>query len=432
VFEKVLVPTDLSEQSRKIVAAAGRIPGIRNLVLLHILDRIPPAIDPGEVTRVAEERLELQKKCITGPAITVTTLVGAAPDGRIPEAILRTAGTERPSLIVMGARKGILSGYFLSRGATEILTSSRTHILVLRFAEKGLIFSHEEPGQPLMRKILFPLDFSKPAKDALARIEHLPGIEEIVLLHVIRHIGQEESMNLHVREVEMRLSEARETIRLERPLIKVRMMVRFGDPLQQINTVSLQEQVSLIMMSRYGKMDYIRKVPVGTTTARVAQEAKKPVLVIFTEIHVEVNARELSPAEFYFAEKIWFDYHQTRSDPAADRIFCVFVEDTPVSVARCKRHPDGYEVDGIFTWEEFRGSGYARRALDLLIEACGNETLHMYAVASLVDFYASQGFVPIPENELPASIRERYTWALGDMEAANVRPMKRVPGKGKN
>ncbi|WP_235809577.1 GNAT family N-acetyltransferase [Methanofollis ethanolicus] len=110
------------------------------------------------------------------------------------------------------------------------------------------------------------------------------------------------------------------------------------------------------------------------------------------------------------------------------RIFCVFVEDTPVSVARCKRHPDGCEVDGVFTWEEFRGKEYARNAMEGLVAACGSDDLYMYAVVPLVAFYASLGFVPIKEKELHASVRQRYAWALGNLKGTNVCPMKRMSG----
>ena len=53
--------------------------------------------------------------------------------------------------------------------------------------------------------------------------------------------------------------------------------------------------------------------------------------------------------EFALAEEIWIDYHQLKADPEIDRIFGVFADDTLVSIARCRRHPDGYEVDGVFT-----------------------------------------------------------------------------------
>ncbi len=441
MFEKVLIPTDLSEQSDKIVARTGRISPVREIILLHIMaigennrgrkegNRVPDAL-----FHIVQEKLSHQQALIRDPDITVRAVIRDNTTNSIPEMIIQSAEIERPSLIIMGARKGLLSGSLLGSGGTSVLTGGRTHILVMRFLEKG-IFTHtlpEEQGDNLFAKILFPLDFSRPATDALTYLERLDGIAEVILLHVIRKIErQEETMNLHVREVEKRLSDARETLRQSHPEVRVRLMVRFGNPFQQICSVSSEEHVSLIMMSRFGKMDYLTKIPVGITTSRVAREAKKPVLVIYTDIHLDINVRELTTAEFYFAEKIWIDYHQTKSDPVTDRIFCVFVEDTPVSVARCKQHPDGYEIDGIFTWKEFRGNGYAKKAISALIDSCGSETLYMYSVQSLVNFYTSFGFEPIREQELPATVRERYAWAIGDMNAAEVCPMKRVPVRPK-
>ena len=434
MFEKVLIPVDLSDQSGRIVERAAGLKPCREIILLHVIDgnehhtpfhSLSPA--PSSPAATAGEKLGQLKELVRNPAITVRLMVQEHTGGTIPEAILRTAEAEGPSLIIVGARKGLLSGSLLGAGGTAVLSRGRTHILVMRFPERGLL-STAAPGEPaLLEKILFPLDFSKPAKDALACLRRLDGISELILLHVIRKIERQESVNLHVRETEKRLSDARETLRKTRPDIRVRQMVRFGSPYTQICRVSLEEQVSLIMMSRFGKMDYIQKIPVGITSSKVAQGAKKPVLVMYTDISLRVSVRELVPAEFYCAEKIWIDYHQTKSDPDRDRIFCVFVEDTPVSVARCKRHPDGYEIDGIFTWKEFRGNGYARKAIGALIEGCGDEILYMYAVSSLVNFYSSFGFVPIREQELPATIRERYSWAMGDMNAAGVCPMKRVP-----
>lgn len=329
----------------------------------------------------------------------------------------------------MGARRGLLSRTLLGHGGTEILTRSRTHVLIMRFPEPG-IFAAPAPevtGETLFSRILFPLDFSRPANDALACIGQIEDAAEILLLHVIRKVEKEDRMNLVVREVEKQLKDARETLRRDHPRIRVTMMVRFGDPASQICTVAAEEKVSLVMMSRYGKMDYLRQVPLGTTTSKVACRITTPVLVMYTRIQLEVTVRELGTGEFYIAEKIWFDYHQTKSDPAHDRIFAVFVEDTPVSVARCKQHADGYEVDGIYTWEEFRGHGYARTALDALIRGCGSATLYMYAVLDLAGFYASLGFQRIPEKELPPGIRERYLWAQGNLKGADVCPMKRVP-----
>lgn len=140
------------------------------------------------------------------------------------------------------------------------------------------------------------------------------------------------------------------------------------------------------------------------------------------------TVRELRSDEFTLADAIWMDYHETKGDPAQDRIFAVFSGSTPVSLARCRRHPDGLEVDGIFTPETYRGRGYSRMAVGALVEACHNDNLFMYAVRHLVGFYAGFKFQPISEKELPDVIRERYTWAAGNLEGAEVQPMRRNAG----
>jgi hypothetical protein len=61
-----------------------------------------------------------------------------------------------------------------------------------------------------------------------------------------------------------------------------------------------------------------------------------------------------------------------------------------------------------------------------LVDTCGNEPLYMHSTLDLVGFYGTFGFVEIGEQELPVSIRERFSFAHGDLKGANVSPMKRV------
>ncbi len=138
--------------------------------------------------------------------------------------------------------------------------------------------------------------------------------------------------------------------------------------------------------------------------------------------------RELRSDEFSAANEVWRDYHGVVGDPDRDRVFAVFVAGQIVSLARCRRHVDGLEVDGIFTPEPCRGRGYARMAVAALVVACHNDDLYMYAVESLSGLYAEFRFMSIPERDLPPGVRERYMWAAGNMEGAEVRPMCRRAG----
>jgi predicted GNAT family acetyltransferase len=140
------------------------------------------------------------------------------------------------------------------------------------------------------------------------------------------------------------------------------------------------------------------------------------------------TVRELLSGEFYLAEALWTDYHNTKADIRTDRIFAAFSGSEAVSVARCRRHIDGLEVDGVFTPVNQRGHGYANAVVRGLVEACGQEDpLYMHSVFDLTKFYGNHGFVPIEEKELPPTIRERFAWAQGEMQGANVMPMKREP-----
>ncbi|SCL74617.1 putative acetyltransferase [Methanoculleus chikugoensis] len=167
---------------------------------------------------------------------------------------------------------------------------------------------------------------------------------------------------------------------------------------------------------------------------------------------IRPEVRELTSAEFPAANEVWRDYHGTIGEPARDRIFATFLAGQIVSLARCRgprpgpgpaaarlagqivslarcrRHPDGLEVDGVFTPDACRNKGYARMVMSALVVACHNDDLYMYAVESLAGFYAGFGFISIPERDLPPGIRERYTWAAGNMEGAEVRPMFRRAG----
>jgi GNAT superfamily N-acetyltransferase len=140
-----------------------------------------------------------------------------------------------------------------------------------------------------------------------------------------------------------------------------------------------------------------------------------------------VEARELSTGEFDQAEKVWLGYHQQKAERDTDQIFGVFVEGALAAVARCRRHPDGLEVDGVFVDEQYRNRGYAKKAVEVLVAACGTETLYMHSTLPLVAFYSSFGFTSIAEQELPGGIRARFDFAGGNLEGANAAPMRRLP-----
>jgi len=139
-----------------------------------------------------------------------------------------------------------------------------------------------------------------------------------------------------------------------------------------------------------------------------------------------VVVRELKKDEFPLAEKLWEEYRGQKNDMPEERVFAVFEDGMLAATARCTRHPDGLEMDCVFASERFRGKGYARKAVQALIDACGSEQIFIHSTIVLIQFYKTFGFVPIPEDQLPRTIRERFLFCFGEMAGCNVCPMTRA------
>ncbi len=432
MFARVLLPTDFSPHAERTVQCITEIPGIQEIVLLHVLEAGPDgATASGQHTiekRIREALLQLNtlKKEIGTPGLPVRVLVHERVRDDVAETILSVASAEKADLIALGARGRTLRSLVLGSVTAAVLRDAKTGVLVFH---DRVLNGGEALGKycrSAFTRVLVPVDFSKPSLDAVASLPRLARGGEVILLHVLGEDLHGWDVPIARRSAGKRLNELRED--LEKAGFRPRMLIRAGTPAAEILRVSEDEDVTLLILSRFGKRDYVQAAGIGRTAAGIAEKARVPILVHYPHLHLEVVTRELRPEEFPITEEIWLHYHQQRADPATDRIFATFVDGVPAGVARCRRHPDGLEVDGVFILEEFRNRGYARRMMEALVQACGKETLFMHSTLELVPFYRTFGFEPIPEDELPPTIRDRYNFAMGELKDANVQPMRRKGG----
>jgi len=252
-------------------------------------------------------------------------------------------------------------------------------------------------------------------------------IRKITLLHVIQESGKDHDEQSRIMDVEDHMAAIKEDIASQGT--RTVSIIRSGNTVDEICRVADEKDVSLIMIARYGKSDYAKNIPLGSVVAGVVKKAHRPLFILSPHISLTVVVRELGKDEFWLADRVWMSYHQQKGVPESDRIFGVFVEGMVAAVARCRWHPDGLEVDGVYVPDDFRDRGYARKAVQAFVDACGREPLYMHSTLALVRFYSSFGFEPIPESALPESIKERFNFAGGEMQGSNVSPMKR-PGTG--
>ena len=254
------------------------------------------------------------------------------------------------------------------------------------------------------------------------------GFRELVLLHVIAGVEDRTDLQTKLEHSMQRLSALQRD--LDSGAERITPRIRFGDPAEEICNVAADEKATLILISRFGASDYTRNAKIGTVAAEVARQSRVPVLVRYPSLSLDVQAREIAGDELARAGEAWSHYRQQTPDRSRDRVFGVFVEQELVSLARCRRYGDGMELDGVFTREEFRGRGYAGKAVSLLVRECGTLPMFTYSTGEMVRFFESFGFASIPERDVPPSIRERYSFAAGELGNANLYPMRREASGG--
>ena len=432
----ILLPTDFSDYARRTADMVHGLPDVGEVILLHVTEGDHASSRPflgGQVItsprEYAERRLNEEKERLLSRGIPVRTRILEADGRDITGLILSFARKERVDLIMLGARgKGFMEGLLLGSVTSSLLRHATTHVLVTHHPA-SFLQQKESPAQGkkpgyLLSKVLYPVDFSRTSEEGLLILRGKSVIGELVLLHVITRAEDREELEQGIRDAYAQLQDLGRTVDDGR--VHVRLLLRFGRPAEMICAMAVEEQATLIVLPRFGASDFIKSLPIGSTAFDVAKKAKTPVCLLYPDIRLEVITRELEEGEFLLARDVWLQYHQQTGDPATDRIFGVFVEGMLACVARCRRHPDGLEVDGVFTLDDFRGRGYARIVMTALVEACGNEDLYMHSTTELVTFYGQYEFVPISESELPATIKARFDFAMGEMQGSNVQPMKRA------
>ncbi|MEM0499008.1 MAG: universal stress protein [Methanothrix sp.] len=277
MFEKILIPTDFSKHARKVVECAGQIPGVKDVVLLHVISRDPLARvwDPVAEIREAEKRLEGEAAPLQGMNVKVRAV--SVLEGEVASAIQKVADEENVSLVAMGARgKSLIESVLLGSVSRNVLRYGNTHLILMRYRMME--------GKPvgiycarLLHKVLYPTDFSQPAEAALSFLKNISGIGELMLLHVVSRGETQEEIDSAVKYGTDRLNEI--ATELRKGGLNVSTKVVVGEACEQIRSVANQEDVSLIAMSSQGATA-IKKGRIGSTAYGVANTASRPVLIL--------------------------------------------------------------------------------------------------------------------------------------------------------
>jgi nucleotide-binding universal stress UspA family protein len=286
MFGKVLVALDFSKHSQNILDHVLEIPGIQEVVLLHVIDASHPSrhgwtygpeIENAKI--ILAEKKEALVHAGLKAHVLVDVLVDTITQGNVSTAILETAEAKQVSLIIVGARgTNPIKELLLGSVSSTVLRRAGTSVLILPGVSEQV--DSDSPGsfsrQEIFSKLLVPTDFSEPAREAFLMMKKIPGIREIVLLNVVTRAESQLEIEASVTEAQSLLEEMKREISAG---ITIRIHVRVGDPAGMIESVAREEEVSLIGMSAHGT-DFLYEILLGSTTFSVLRRTKKPVMVI--------------------------------------------------------------------------------------------------------------------------------------------------------
>lgn len=292
MFEKVLVTLDFSPDSQKILDQITEIPGIQEVVLLHVVDATRPSrlgwthgphIENTKLL-LAEKKEALEQLGLK-VRISVDVIVNAITQGTIAQAIIEIAETEDVSLIIVGAR-GInpIQELLLGSVSSTVLRNAKMNVLIMRPS----LVSGAGPAahRPLFSNVLVPTDFSTPADEVISVLKTLEGMKKVTLLHVVSSAETKAEIDKCVVNAQARLAALQKD--LAGAGIAANPRVRIGDPTEMILSVAEEEEVSLIAMNAHGT-DWLRNLVLGSTTFTVVRRTKKPVLIVRTGSKPEMD-----------------------------------------------------------------------------------------------------------------------------------------------
>jgi nucleotide-binding universal stress UspA family protein len=285
MFEKVLIPTDFSKHSRRMLNCIIGIHGIREIILLHVIEKIPAPLGKERVEAslkdAAEKSLLKEKQYLDAmnSNIRVTSELTISSDAA--GTILDIAEKNSVDLIVLSTYGfGIKTGVVIGNVQTSVVCRiSRINILIIRHKIlKTLIGKAYEKFCPMIfSRILCPTDFSEYSVHAINLVASIQGIGEVILLHVVPQEGTKSQIKESVRAANLEMEAIRDTLVAKG--IRSRAIIKTGDPASEITRTAEEENVSVIWISSYGKGCF-RDFLLGSTVSDVVMKTNHPVLII--------------------------------------------------------------------------------------------------------------------------------------------------------
>ena len=279
VFEKVLIPTDFSKHAKKVIECVGKIPDVKEIVLLNVISRslITRVWDPAAELKEFEKKLTEEKKILDASGIDVKIRVVSIIEGDVAKVIQKIAEEENVTLVAMGARgKSQIESVLLGSVFRSVLRFGEVPLLVIlyKILENRDLETHCT-GMPF--RVLFVTDLSQSSDTALLFLKNFQDISELILLNVVSTGETDEEIDVNVSRATQKINEIAREISNGGQKITTRVIV--GHPVKEVWSLAEKEDVSLITISSQCAV-VIKKGKIKSIVNDIIKSATRPVLIL--------------------------------------------------------------------------------------------------------------------------------------------------------
>src|SRR3990172_8155707 len=135
LFEKILVPTDFTDEADRVVAFTKGLKGfgLKEITLVHVVDGGRAVVWPlpSTMTNAIETRLEERREQLESEGFIAKTLL---LEGRPSDEVLKTAAAGKYSMIVTGSHgKRLIEEILLGSVSEAIGRESKIPVLLIRY-----------------------------------------------------------------------------------------------------------------------------------------------------------------------------------------------------------------------------------------------------------------------------------------------------------
>lgn len=286
MFNRILIATDLSDASDKLINCAGALKklGTREVVLFHALRIKHLDYLKFDLARDAEPFLEKQKAALEKSGFTASVHIG---ESETSYELNLCAAKNDVSLIIIGTHgKSLLKHALIGGEATKILQHHRKPVLVIRMkvAEGKETAVCEANCFNETRPILYATDFSDTAQLAFTYVEEMveSGWKKVTLLHVQDRSKIEKHLKERLNEFNTidteRLEMMKETL-LKKGATDINIKISYGLPVQEILKAAGSDLYSHIVMGSQGR-GFAEEIFLGSISHNVIRQSDLPVLLI--------------------------------------------------------------------------------------------------------------------------------------------------------